>query len=428
MINILNVLRFEYKGFVGTKSFKVVTVIFIAAIIIATSFPQLINFFQSGDGGGGFGGGGNSKAALILTGEALTDEIYLEAFSEDALAGLGATTWVDLSSNPPGDEALSAAIREGEYIFALRYSGGAECEFFVPGNRMFAAEAIYPVQDYITELIRQIQLDSLPNESREAVTYISSLNAMPTIINIGGDAQNNYWVGYILVMFMFYIIMGYSNYVSSSIVTEKTSKSMELLITAVKPIHLMAGKVVGVGLAALTQVGALVAAFAVGILINMPYWASSGSAMLGLVEGGNVGPSIAGIFLLFFLLGFFLYAFLVAAFASTVTKPEEAATVVTLPMVMILAALMLGFLTLFGVANKALIATLSYIPFFTPITMLARYAIGDAGAPQLLVGAAIMAAAIVAIAILAAKIFRIGVMLYGVKATPKQLWKALRNS
>ena len=131
---------------------------------------------------------------------------------------------------------------------------------------------------------------------------------------------------------------------------------------------------------------------------------------------------------MFFLLGFFLYAFLVAAFASTVTRPEEAATVVTLPMVLILAALMLGFLTLFGVAGKALIAVLSYVPFFTPITMLARYAIGDAGTSQLLIGAGIMAAAIVVIAILASKIFRMGVMLYGVKATPKQLWNALKNS
>ena len=265
-------------------------------------------------------------------------------------------------------------------------------------------------------------------ENREAVAYISSLQATPTIVNIGGDAQNNYWIGYVLIMLMFYIVMGYSNYVSSSVVTEKTSKAMELLVTAVKPIHLMVGKVVGVGLAALTQVGALVAAFAVGIVVNLPYWISSGSGMLGLVQGGNVGPSIAGIFLIFFLLGFFLYAFLVAAFASTVTRPEEAATVVTLPMVLIMSSLLLGFLTLFGVANKALISTLSYIPFFTPITMLARYAIGDAGTPQLLVGAGIMAAAIVGVAILAAKIFRIGVMLYGVKATPKQILRALRSS
>ena len=426
MKNILTVLRFEYKGFVSTRSFKAVTIIFVAVIILAASFPQIINAFQSA--GGGSGGRDRDKAALILSGEALTNKTYREAFTDDALAGTGAAIWVDLSSDPPGDEDLSAAVRDGEYTFALRYSGGTECEFFVPGNRMLAAAAIYPVQDYITELVRRVELESMSAENQEAVAYISSLVATPKIVNIGGDAQNNYWIGYVLIMFMFYIVMGYSNYVSSSVVTEKTSKAMELLITAVKPIHLMVGKVVGVGLAALTQVGALVAAFAVGIAVNLPYWMSSGSPMLGLVQGGNVGPSIAGIFLLFFLLGFFLYAFIVAAFASTVTKPEEAATVVTLPMVLIMASLMLGILTLVGAANKALIATLSYIPFFTPITMLARYAIGDAGILQLLIGVGVMAAAIAGVAILASKIFRIGVMLYGVKATPKQIFRALRSS
>ena len=435
MKNILNVIGFEYKGFVSTKSFKAVTIIFVSAIIIAASVPQIINIFQSIGGGRGEAGGGGSgsKAALILSGEALTEEIYREAFTAEALAGIsptgvGPARWVDLSADPPDDATLSTSIKDGEYVFALRYSGGVECEFFMPGNRFLALAEIALLQDYITDVARRAQLDSMSPEARDAVAYIDSIQAVPTIVSIGGDAESNYWIGYVLIMFMFYIVMGYSNYVSSSIVTEKTSKAMELLITAVKPIHLMVGKVVGVGLAALTQVGALVAAFAIGIAVNLPYWISSGNVLLGLVQGGNVGPSIAGIFLMFFLLGFFLYAFLVAAFASTVTRPEEAATVVTLPMVLIMAALLLGFLTLLGFANKTLIATLSYIPFFTPINMLARYAIGDAGTAHLLVGAGIMAAAIVVVAILAAKIFRMGVMLYGVKATPKQLWKALKAS
>ena len=435
MKNILNVLKFEYKGFVSTKAFRNVTIIFVVCIIIATSVPQIIGSLSAagvggGDGDGGASGlfGGDNKAALILSGAALTNELYKKAFTEDALSGTGATAWVDLSADPPDDETLAAGIRDGDYLFALRYSGGTAFDFYAAGNRMASAAAVGPLSIFITELAKQVEIAALPAGEQEAVQRISSLVAEPSVIDIGGSAENNFWIGYVLIMFLFYVIMGYSNYVATSVVTEKTSKAMELLITAVKPLHLMVGKVIGVGLAALTQVGAIVGAFAAGVAINLPYWRETGSDLLGIMQGGNVGVSIVFFVVAYFLLGFFLYAFLVASLASTVSRPEDATTVVTLPMVLVMISLFLGFLTLSGAANKVFVAVLSYIPFFTPIGMIARYTIGDAGTGQLLIGMGILACAIVLIAMLAAKIFRVGVMLYGVKATPKQLMRALRNS
>jgi len=426
MKNVFNVLRFEYKGFVSTKSFRIVTIVFIIAIIAVASIPQIVGGLQAA--GIGQGLSRDNKAALILSGSALTNSVYKDAFTDEMLQGTGANTWVNLSDNPPDDQALADAIRSGEYFFALRYAGGTAFDIYLPGNNMMATGAVGPIQSFITNLAREAAISELPANEQETAQNIISLSAEPNVNNIGGSAESNYWIGYVLIMFLFYVIMGYSNYVSSSVVTEKTSKAMELLITSVKPIHLMVGKVVGVGLAALTQVAIIVCAFAVGIAVNIGYWAESGSAFLDLTQGENVGASIAFIVIVYFFLGFFLYAFLVAAFASTVTKPEEAATVITLPMVLMMASLLLGFMTLFGALNKTLIAALSYVPFFTPITMMARYTVGDAGTLQLIIGAVIMAAAIVVVAILAAKIFRMGVMLLGVKATPKQIMKALRNS
>jgi ABC-2 type transport system permease protein len=426
MKNILNVLRFEYKGFVSTKSFRVVTIIFVIVIIAIASIPQLLGGLQSAGIGQDFGR--DNKAALILSGDALTNSIYKNAFTDDMLQGTGANLWVNLSEDPPDNQALTDAISNGEYYFALRYAGGTSFDIYLPGNNMMAAGAVAPLQIFITNLAREAAISELPENEQKVAQNIVSLTAEPNVNNIGGDAESNYWIGYVLIMFLFYVIMGYSNYVSSSVVTEKTSKAMELLITSVKPLHLMVGKVVGVGLAALTQVAIIVSAFAVGIAANLNYWKTSGSAFLELTQGENVGASIAFIVIIYFFLGFFLYAFLVAAFASTVTKPEEAATVITLPMVLMMASLLLGFMTLFGALSKTVIAALSYVPFFTPITMMARYTVGDAGTSQLILGAVIMAAAIVIMAILSAKIFRMGVMLLGVKATPKQIIKALKSS
>ena len=428
MKNIMNVLRFEYKGFVSTKAYRAVTIIFVIGIIIATSIPQIVGSVQakSGDEGGGFF---QSTAAVVLSGEALSNDTYRNAFSPEALKQVNGTNWVDLSRNdpPPSDEALSEAVSNGDYLFVLRYSGGTPCEILA-GNNMAALGAFYPVENYITETVKRIETESLPAETQEAVNRISAIAAEPKIIEIGGNAENNFFIGYILILFLMYTILGYMTFVSNSIVTEKTSKAMELLITAVKPIHLMVGKVIGVGLAALTQVAALVAAGAVGIAINLPYWQETGGGLLGAVQGGNVGPAIAIIIVVYFFLGFFLYAFLTAAFSSTVSRPEEAATVNTLPILLILVGFFLGIMTLSGVLGKSLIAGLSYVPFFTPITMVVRYTMGEVGIPQLVLGAVILLAAVIVVAILAAKIFRMGVMLYGVKATPKQLWRALKSS
>ena len=431
MKNILNVLRFEYKGFVSTKVFRNVTIIFVICIIAATSIPQIASAIRSSGGGEGEGGGlfgSDNKAAIILSGAALTNEVYKGAFTASALEGTGAGAWIDLSADPPSSSERADAIREGDYLFAIRYSGGAEFDFYAAGNRMASYDALWPITDYITELARKAEIAELPAGEQEAVLRISSLEAVPQVIDIGGNAQNNFLIGYILIMFLFYVIMGYSNYVATSVVAEKTSKAMELLITAVKPLHLMVGKVVGVGLAALTQVGIIICAFAAGVAINLSYWKATNNALLGFTQGGNIGASIAFIVVVYFLLGFFLYAFLIASLASTVSRPEEASTVITLPIVLILISLILGFLTLSGAANKAFVAALSYIPFFTPTGMIARYTIGDAGAGQLLIGAGILIVAIILVAMLAAKIFRVGVMLYGVKATPKQLLRALKNS
>ena len=428
MRNTLNVLKFEFKGFVGSKAYQVVTIIFVAGIIIALCLPQIISKVQErrGEDAGGFM---QEKAAVILSGEALTNELYLKAFTPEALNAANGARWEDLSRTTPplSDEALGEAIRNGDYNLVLRYSGGTACEFLV-GNRISTLAAIYPIEAYITDIVKQAETSKLPPETQEAVTRIDSISVDSQYIEIGGNAENNVFVGYILIMFLMYTIIMYISFISNAVVTEKTSKAMELLITAVKPLHLMVGKVLGVGLAALAQVVAFIAAAAIGIAINLPFWLKTGGFLLGVVEGENVGPAIAIMVVLYFFLGFFLYAFLAAAFASTVTRPEEAASVNTLPALLMLASLFIGFLTLFGVLGKGVSAVFSYIPFFTPIVMVSRYTVGDVGIGYLLIGAIILAAAVVIIAYLAAKIFRMGVMLYGVKATPKQLWRALKSS
>ena len=420
---IWEVFKFEYKGFISTKAFRVVTIVFVCVVLAATFVPGVIYAISSSS----FGSDKAEKteAIYVLGEEAKNDAQIAAAFAPDVLTAAVPAKWTDGTKDGLTEEQLKEKVGGGDYVFALYYNGGSDFKFYAPGNLLTAYTSLVPLSDYITEVARQSALTKLPADVREAAVSIAGITATPEIVDIGGNAENNFWIGYVLMFFLFYVIMGYSNSVANAVVTEKTSKAMELLITVAKPVHLMVGKVLGIGLASLTQVGTMIAAAGIGLAINLPRWKEISPGLFDMLTGSNVSGLLVVILIVYFFLGFFVFAFLAASLASTVNKPEEASTVMTLPMLLLMGGMLLGFLTLSGVVNKTIIAGLSYVPFFTPFCMTARYILGDAGTSSLVLGMIVLAAAVCVVAWLAAKIFRMGVMLYGVKATPKQIRKAM---
>ncbi|GHU62715.1 hypothetical protein AGMMS49983_04690 [Clostridia bacterium] len=417
------VFKFEYKGFVGAKSFRVVTIIFVCALLILTFLPEVVHTI--GSLSDGTDKAEKTAAVFVLGEDARDSELYTNVFTTDILAQVVPAKWTDGTKEGLTDAQLKEKVGAGDYLFALYYNGGSGFKFYAPGNMLSAYTSLTPLTAYITEVARQAATSELPEGVREDVARVAAINAVPEIVDIGGNAENNFWIGYVLMFFLFYVIMGYSNAVSGAVVTEKTSKAMELLITVAKPVHLMVGKVLGIGFASLTQVAAMVAAAGIGIAVNLPKWKELSPGLFDMLMSSNVSGSLIGILLVYFFLGFFVYAFLAAAMGSTVSKPEEAASIMTMPMLLLAGGMILGFLTLSGVLNKTLAAGLSYVPFFTPFCMISRYTLGDAGSGSLALGVIVLAVSVCVVAWIAAKIFRMGVMLYGVKATPKQIRQAL---
>ena len=425
MRNIMNVFRFEYKGFVMTKSYRVVTIVFVCLILVVCFLPQII---------GGLSHLGvsaptqNARAVVLLTGDAANEPAVAALFTPDALAkSVGGTTWTDGAAKGYAESDLKGLIQNGDYDFAVSYGGGADFSFYIAGNRFANYSSLDPVMTVVTEAARQEAIAKLPEAVRGQAAAIAAMQANPNVVSIGGNAQNNFWIGYVLMFLLFYMTMGYGQFVSASIVSEKTSKAMELLITAAKPLHLMVGKVLGVGFAALTQLGAMVAAAVVGISLSIAA-SGGGGAVADIIGQAHVSIGLAIFLLLFFFLGFFLFAFILAALSSTVSRPEETATIITLPMMLEVAGFFLGFITLAGVLNNTVTTVLSYIPFFTPFVMISRYLIGDAPAWQAVIGLVVLLAGVCVIAWLAAKIYRVGVMMYGQAPKLKTIFKMLRQS
>jgi ABC-2 type transport system permease protein len=427
MKNIGTIIKFEYTGYVKTKSFIITSLIF-ALIILVLSFVPLIRTAVGGiSSGGGEGAAAKTTVVYLLTGEATDDAVVAGAFTEETLSQvLDKTKWVDGRAKGYDEKDLRRLVEHGDVNIAFSYGGGPEFTVFAPGNQLSAYAAVAPLSEFITAVAKQQAIAALPTDMQQDAAQIATLVSKPEVVNIGGNAENNFWIGYVLMFILFYMIMGYGNFVSSSVVSEKASKAMELLITAAKPIELMIGKVVGVGFAALTQMAIIVAAASGGILMNLSFWKEKYSTLFDLMTTTNVSPALAVVLVVFFFLGFFLYAFIFAALSSTVSKAEEAATMLTLPMMLLFASLALGFLSLSGALNKTLVAVLSYIPFFTPFVMVSRFCLSDVGPLGLLLGVAALLAGVLAIAWIAAKIYRVGVMMYGKPMKLPELIRTVR--
>jgi ABC-2 type transport system permease protein len=227
----------------------------------------------------------------------------------------------------------------------------------------------------------------------------------------GASGLGSFLIGYFLAFTLYMVITLYGVGVMRSVVQEKTSRAMELMVATVKPRALMTGKILGVGTAGLIQLvvwlgmGALSLAYRDEIL----HWlgAKGGGAALPALSPGVIGLVVA-----FFILGFFFYASLYAAVGAMISSEgdtQQAQMPVTI-------LLVFGLVCIQMVSNDprstaAMVMTL--VPFWSPMLMPMRYLLGGASPVELAVSLGILVISTVLIARAAAKIYRVGVLMYG---------------
>ncbi len=234
-------------------------------------------------------------------------------------------------------------------------------------------------------------------------------------------------LSYILVVLTFMAILTYGNWVAQSVAEEKSSRVMELLITAAAPRQLLAGKVMGAGAAGLTQFGAVILAAVIALQAGPVLEHLAGGTATG---GGQLPPLTIPLglaFGAFFMGGFLLYSTLYAAVGSMVSRQEDVQAAASPLMIVAMAGYFISFSALNGI-DQSWVAVLSVVPFFSPYLMPGRILLGTPAGWEIALSIGLLAVTILAALWVAARIYSAGVLLYGQRPGLRQVWRAARTA
>jgi ABC-2 type transport system permease protein len=219
-------------------------------------------------------------------------------------------------------------------------------------------------------------------------------------------------------------IMLYGQFVATSVASEKSTRAMELLITSANPMSLMFGKIIGTGLAGLMQFGIIFGSAFLFYNINGDIWA--GNEVMRMIF--NIPLDMLLYVLLFFVIGFFLYAFVYGALGSLASRTEDVgATILPVTFMAMIALFVVIFGMSSGKLDSPLMVACSYIPFTSPMAMFTRIAMSNVAPVEIIVSITIAVASTVGIGMLSAAIYRVGVLMYGKPPKLGVLIKTLRK-
>jgi ABC-2 type transport system permease protein len=234
----------------------------------------------------------------------------------------------------------------------------------------------------------------------------------------GGEVVGEFIVVGLFVMILYITLLSWGIAVQRSIIEEKGSRVIEVMLSSVEPRDLFIGKIIGVGSLGLTQIaiwGAMI--FAVGF--------SSSVVFAELSQYVQISFADVVYFLLFYVLGFLLYSAvftIVGAMCSTEQDAQQLQSVIMIPLII---PIMLTFVVIQN-PNSLLGVVLSIIPLFTPMVMLARVVISDPPGWQVALSIVLLIASIYGVILFAARVFRVGVLMYGKRPSLREVIRWFR--
>ena len=417
----------EYFERVRNKSFIIVTLLMPIIMIAIMAAPTLMMLY---------GGKSEQKRVMVVDRSGMVvDKLYSSPEVE----------FVDVSELTKS-EACAQYGAESD-AFGVLYIGSvvdARDSVQLITNSSSSMMLEENISGQISSIVEQEKLLAYNIENLDQIlASIETRIKLSTFVNDGTGAEENmestssdmsYILGIVLGMLLYMIIIIYGQMVLTSVVEEKASRVIDVMVTSATPFQLMMGKILGIAAVAVTQIAiwAVLVISASKFLLPalMPAdAATSGDAMLTAILGtiGDAGY-LAMIFtymLLFILGGFLLYASLYAASGSAVDSVQDGQqfnSIIMMPIIISIIVMM----SVFNDPNSPLAVWSSMIPFTSPIVMMARIPFGIP-TWEIILSLVLLYATFLFTTWLAAKIFRVGIFMHGKRPSWSELWQWVRS-
>jgi len=396
------ILKFELKNYIKNKIFVGVTVFLVLLVAAVMFFPRIISLFDTDNNTDTFN---ELPLMLVKTDDAAQADVVKQAFSS-------AFTDYEICFTSENDDAIKEKIVLGEAECAFIMSDATSYTYYINNLSMYDMNT-----EIANEVLRQIyQITAMIGSGMtdEQAANVMNIQIVSNIESLGKNQIENFFYTYIMIFALYMVILLYGQMVATNVATEKSSRAMEVLITSAKPTSMMFGKVIASCLAGFIQIVAVFGSSLLFYKLNRSYW---GDNMI-IDSIFNIPPELLVYMLVFFILGFLIYAFMFGAVGSTASKLEDINTsVMPITMLFIIAFIIVMTSMSSGDVDNIIMMICSFVPFTSPMSMFTRIAMSTVPLYQIVLSIVILVGSTVGIGVLSAKIYRVGVLLYG--TTPK---------
>ncbi len=401
------ILKFELMGYLKNKMFVGITIFLVAAIAVAMFIPNIVALFESED----TAEDPSSRPIMLIHAEdeklsSLVRQYFSAAFTDYNVKKVSGSI-----------EDIKEAITSGDAECAFVMNSPSSYTYYVDNLSMYDMNT--QTASTVLQEVYRITAMAQNGMSMGEIVDIMSVQIEGETMTLGKDQMENFFYTYIMIFALYMVILLYGQMVATNVATEKSSRAMELLVTSAKPTSMMFGKVLASCIAGFSQ---LVLVFGSAILF---YNINEENLQNPLITSiFNIPLELFAYMIVFFILGFLIYAFMFGAVGSTASKLEDINTSVMPITFLFIIAFMVVMMSMTSgsVDNTAMIVS-SYIPFTSPMAMFTRICMSTVAWYEIAISIAILIGSTIGIGIIAAKIYRMGVLLYG---TPPKIGTILK--
>lgn len=407
------ILKFELKYYFKNKLFVGITVFIVALIAVVLFFPRITESFGNKDTQGATA---DLEVMLVKADDTaqadMVHKIFAASFEE-----------YDVQITDAEIETIKEKILSGEVQCAFVMTGAASYKYYVNNLSMYDTNT--EVANGVLQQIYQMNAMINTGMTVDQASDVMNIQITSEVENLGKNQVENFFYTYIMIFALYMVMLLYGQMVATNVATEKSSRAMELLITSAKPTSMMFGKVIASCIAGLIQIVAVFGSALLFYSVNKSYW--NDNVIIEYIF--NIPPELFAYMLVFFVLGFLLYAFMYGAVGSTASKLEDINTSVMPITILFIVGFMVVMMSMAsGNLDNTLMKICSYVPFTSPMAMFTRIAMSSVAWYEIVISIVVLVASAIGIGTLAAKIYRVGVLMYGttpkISSVLKAVWKS----